>query len=120
MKVRLCRGVRRDIPGPLGHVDVRAERSLHFRPESRVTFCNGWVVHWGLDDGYDALSNVERTPAISFDVAVSMSCFASLFFCTRMIYHRSFEESVRDEPLVYRLLEAVLHYGEVRKLVNYV
>ena len=28
---------------------------------------------------------------------------------------RSFDHSVSDEPLVYRLQEAVLHYGEVRK-----
>eukprot|EP00904_Undaria_pinnatifida_P008165 jgi/Undpi1/4479/HiC_scaffold_17.g07833.m1 len=33
--------------------------------------------------------------------------------------YRSFEESVRDEPLVYRLLEAVLHYGEgLKSIVN--
>lgn len=37
-------------------------------------------------------------------------------FC--FLEHRSFDESVRDEPLVYRLVEAVLHYGEVRKAVN--
>lgn len=33
--------------------------------------------------------------------------------------YRSFDESIRDEPLVYRLLEAVLHYGEgLKSIVN--
>lgn len=33
--------------------------------------------------------------------------------------YRSFDETVRDEPLVYRLVEAVLHYGEgLKSIVN--
>eukprot|EP00903_Cladosiphon_okamuranus_P016232 g14975.t1 len=33
--------------------------------------------------------------------------------------YRSFDEEIRDEPLVYRLLEAVLHHGEgLKSIVN--
>lgn len=33
-------------------------------------------------------------------------------------FDRTFDDSLREEPLVYRLMEAVMHYGEVRANVD--
>lgn len=55
----------------------------------------------------------QRTPrwGVFFSPLSRRVLFAAACLC-----RRSFDEEIRDEPLVYRLLEAVLHYGEVRTL----